>query len=67
MFIGKNQDGTFSISKSQMINEDYKWKVEDDGSNVSTARRKSRDYWMISYSFPNFSARLWFIGKQVYF
>lgn len=33
MFIGKNQDGTFSISKSQMINEDYKWIVEDDGSN----------------------------------
>lgn len=33
MFIGKNQDGTFSISKSKMINEDDKWIPEDDGSN----------------------------------
>lgn len=34
MFIGKNQDGTFSVSESSIINEDNKWILEDNESNA---------------------------------
>lgn len=38
MFIGKNQDGTFAVSKSCMVNDGSKWINEDseDTTNVST-------------------------------
>lgn len=33
MFIGKNQDGTFSVSDVYLINEDGKWLPDDGDSN----------------------------------
>ena len=38
MFIGKNQDGSFAVSESCMVNDGTKWINEDseDTTNVST-------------------------------
>lgn len=42
------------------------YRFENEGSNVSTARRKSRDYWEYFFVVVYYSTETLYIGKQVF-